>query len=290
MRGVPASRLRAGDLRRPFHGVRATTGEDAVGEDLLLARAAQYAHRMTEHEFFSHVTAALLWGAPLPSALVRDARVETAVQWPRRAPATDGVRGHALRPELVQVVTHPGTGWRVASPASTWAMLGSRFRWIEDAVVAADALVRVPMHPADPPALTTIEQLAAAVKAGRRIGGALLQAAIPLVHVRSRSRPETLLRLLVTRPGVPTPEVNVDVYHRGEWLAQVDLGFPSERVLLEYEGGHHLTDPTQWAADIRRFDRLTEAGWRVIRVTKDDLFEHPQALLARIHRALNRTS
>jgi len=286
--GVPRSRLRANDLRHPFHGVRAAGGDRELdGERMLLARAAEYAPRMTEHEFFSHVTAAVLWGVPLPTAMVFDGRVESAVCWPRRAPAAAGVRGHALRAGLVDVLTHPATGLRVSSPASTWAMLGCRFRRVEDAVAAADALVRVPMHRDDPPALTTVAQLAAAVRAGRRIGSALLLEALPLVHERSGSRPETFLRLLVVgAPDLPEPEVNADVFHRGEWLGRVDLRFPAQRVILEYEGEHHLTDPAQWAADIARADRLTEAGWRVIRVTKADLFDRPLALLHRIRRAV----
>lgn len=285
--GVTRSRLRAADLRHPFHGVRSFADDrDLAGERLLLARAGQYARRMTEHEFFSHVTAALLWGVPLPPAMVHDDRVESAVYWPRRAPNAVGVRGHALRPALAQVVTHHGTGWRVTSPATTWAMLGSRFRRVEDAVAAADALVRVPLHRSDPPPLTTVDRLAAAVAAGRRVGIALLQEALPLVHERSRSRPETYLRLLVAGAGLPEWEVNVDVFHEGEWLGQVDLRFPAERVILEYEGEHHLIDPAQWAADIARVERLTAAGWRVIRVTKSDLFQHPHALVARIRRAL----
>ena len=286
--GVPRSRLRAADLHRPFHGVRSVADDrDLSGERMLLARAELYALRMTEHEFFSHVTAALMWGMPLPPTMVRDARVESAVLWPRRAPSATGVRGHAVRPALVHVVTHPETGRRVPSPASAWAMLGCRFRRVEDAVAAADALVRVPMHRDDPPALTTIDRLHAAAHAGRRIGGSILAAALPLVHERSRSRPETLLRLLVGGASdLPAAEVNVDVFHDGEWLGQVDLRFPVQRVILEYEGEHHLTDPIQWAADIDRVERLTEAGWRVLRVTKADVFEHPEALLRRIRRAL----
>ena len=39
-------------------------------------------------------------------------------------------------------------------------------------------------------------------------------------------------------------------------------------MVLEYEGEHHLTDPEQWAADLRRFNAYAARGWTAIRATK----------------------
>ncbi len=62
--GVSARRLRAGDLQSPFPGVRVQTGP----LDLIdLCRS--YATRMRSDHYFSHVTAAQLWGLPLPGAV-----------------------------------------------------------------------------------------------------------------------------------------------------------------------------------------------------------------------------
>ncbi|WP_156366590.1 type IV toxin-antitoxin system AbiEi family antitoxin domain-containing protein [Microbacterium sp. No. 7] len=76
--GVPASRLRAMDLERPHHGVRLRSlpaaphdREEPGPETLLRERARRYAPRMGGDEFFSHVTAAVIWGLPLPFAVVR---------------------------------------------------------------------------------------------------------------------------------------------------------------------------------------------------------------------------
>lgn len=290
--GVMPSRLRAGDLSQPYHGVRAVRGSGGDGpttvETALLERALHYAHRMTEHEFFSHVTAAVLWGLPLPYPLVADRVPDVAVLFPRRAPAGRGVLGHALKKGMTRSVRHPQFGVRVASVATTWALLGGLLPRLEDVVAVADAAVRQPLHPDDAPALATIDQLHAAVRAGRRVGNPLLREALPCVSTRSRSRAESRMRVLLSLTGLPDAEVNFDVIHRGEWLAQVDLAYPAAKLALEYEGEHHLTDPAQWAVDIARVERLAEAGWRVIRVTKADLDAGATGLAERVRRVLAR--
>ena len=285
--GVTPSRVRARDLDRPFHGVRSLEREQQrTPEGRLLARVMQYAPRMTEHEFFSHGAAAVLWGMPLPLHVVDSGGLDVCVFAPRRGPAGVGVTGHTVRPALAEVMPHPRTGVAVTTPATTVAMLASVLRHPYDLVAVADAAAREPLHATDPPALATVDLLVEALDAGRRIGRDRLRLAIPRVSTRSRSRAETWLRLTIIDAGLPMPEVNVDVVEGGRWLAQVDLAFPRARVALEYEGEHHLTDPAQWALDIARMDRLVDAGWRVIRVTKADVFRDPRALIARVGRAL----
>lgn len=286
--GVSASRLRAQDVEIPFRGVRARRerGRPAGLEEIICERVSQYALRMTEHEFFTHATAAVLWDLPVPSAPLDAERLDVGVHWPRRAPAGRAIRGHCLRLELVHTQAHPRHGFSLASPASVWAQSASFLTRVEDVVALGDAVTRVPRHPNDPPALATLAQLEAACVAGRRTGIALLRRALPLIDPRARSRPETWLRLILRAAGMPAPGVNVDVVVNGRWLAQVDLAYPAHRLALEYEGEYHLTDPAQWARDIARVERLAEAGWRVIRVTKRDVFSTPKVLVARVRRAL----
>ncbi|MET2011449.1 hypothetical protein ABXJ56_07865 [Microbacterium chocolatum] len=286
--GVSASRLRAQDVEIPFRGVRARRErvETLGAEGLIRERAHRYAQRMTEHEFFTHATAAVLWDLPVPISLLGAERLDVGVHWPRRAPASRAIRGYSLRPELVRLQAHPRRGFSLASPASVWAQSPAFLTRVEDVVALGDAATRVPLHPDDPPALATVSQLQAALDAGRRTGIALLRRALPLIDPRARSRPETWLRLLLRTAGMPAPGVNLDVVVNGRWLAQVDLAYPAHRLALEYEGEHHLTDAAQWARDIARVERLTEAGWRVIRVTKRDVFSTPGVLVARVRRAL----
>lgn len=288
--GVSASRLRARDLESPHRGVRSTVAWRAEGgdapEQTLLRRAREYAARMTGHEFFSHVTAAVLWGLPLPYSVVADRVVDTCVFSPRRNPEGDDVTTHAVKPGLAHVVDHPVLGYRVTTPASTWAMLAGVLPDLYDVVAVADAAVREQLHPDDPPALATVAQLQSAADAGRRRGIARLREALPLISTRSRSRQETRLRLVLLDAGLPAPRVNFDVVEAGLWLAQVDLAYPAQRVAIEYEGDHHRTDPEQWYEDIARVERLIAAGWRVIRVTRADLRERPHAVATRVRRAL----
>lgn len=256
-------------------------------ELVLLEQMRQYAERMPSEQFFTHVAAAVAWSIPLPLGLVMGRSPDVAVLAPRRAPAGRGVIGHAVRPGLARTVMHPELGVRVTSPASTWAMLGSLLTRIDDVVAAADAALRIPMHQDDPPALATRPQLEAAMSAGRRRGAALLREALPRAIARSRSRPETWMRLVLVDSGLPEPFANFDVVDGGSWLAQVDLAYPERKVAMEYEGDHHRTDARQWALDIQRADRLVEAGWRVIRVTREDIFVQPAPFVARVRRAVD---
>lgn len=275
---------------QPFYGVRAVRSQSAdanssTPEERVLELVGQYALRMTRHQFFTHVAAAVIWGLPLPITVFADRALDVGVFAPRRNASGRRTRGHSVKPGHAHIVTHPELGVRVTTPASTWALLAGDLQ-VRDLVAVADAAVRVPMHENDAPALTTVEQLHAALSVGRRPGIARLRTALPLVCERSCSRPETWLRLVLIDAGFPVPSANFDVFVDGKWIARVDLAYPELRIALEYEGDHHLTDSQQWHRDIARAERLVEAGWRVIRVTKADVFGNSEPLVARVRRAI----
>lgn len=245
---------------------------------------------MRDCEFFCLVAAAVLWGAPLPSSVfhIRDGsnrRVErpldVGVLLPSRA---SGVRGTSIAAAMGSVRTEPASGLRATSPATTWAMMGALLRR-DDLVALGDAFVREPMRSGDPPALATIAELTAALEAGRRRGAATLREALSLVRTRSRSSKETETRLALLAARLPEPSLNWPVVVNGRVLALVDLAYPERRVGFEYEGEQHLTDPGQWARDIRRYETLADVGWRIIRVTKSDLGGHRAPFVERAHAA-----
>jgi very-short-patch-repair endonuclease len=64
----------------------------------------------------------------------------------------------------------------------------------------------------------------------------------------------------------------------------VDLAWPDQRVVVEYEGAYHF-DGLQIAKDDRRYERLIAAGWRVIRLSAVDLRDM-DAVVSRIAQAL----
>jgi very-short-patch-repair endonuclease len=61
-----------------------------------------------------------------------------------------------------------------------------------------------------------------------------------------------------------------DVVEDGRWLARVDMAWPAQRVVVEYEGEYHF-DGVQIVRDDARLARLAAAGWLVIRVAAHDL-------------------
>ena len=67
-----------------------------------------------------------------------------------------------------------------------------------------------------------------------------------------------------------------EVVEEGRWLARVDLAWPDARVVVEYDGEHHVEDG-QIARDDARLARLTAAGWWVIRLAAPDLRRHGSA-------------
>ncbi|WP_029145369.1 endonuclease domain-containing protein [Microbacterium luticocti] len=320
--GLSRSRLRGPDLERPFHGARAVVGAQLIADDAddaerayprtpgqrrIHARAAQYAPVMPAGSFYFGLTAAVLWNAPVPGQLLSfdadDRRgtehpsshadvLDVAVFWPQHAPRAKGIRGHAVRPGLAWTLDHPVSGWRIASPASTWVTLPAWVTHPYDLVAIADHFVHVHRPPHSRPhqvvsdPLATIAQLTAAVDAGRRRGIDDLRVALPRVRTGAASRTETWTRLTLVDAGLPEPVLDHDVLDaHGRFIATVDMAYPQWKIAIEYEGAHHSVG-AQWEKDVDRLARLEMAGWRVIRVTRSMLFREPAIIVARVRAAI----
>ncbi|WP_431245274.1 endonuclease domain-containing protein [Leifsonia xyli] len=266
--GVGRGRMRSPDLIRPVRGVRAPS--DA---DLLTRCRALLLHRPTGM-WFSHLTAARLLGIPLPTRLAEDERVHVSVAAPARAPQITGVAGHvASRSCLVQ-----RDGLPIPEPADVWIELAASLRR-EELVIAGDFLVASE--------LATVEDLLqAADRARGRRGVSRAKRAIPLIRPGSESPGESTLRIVLQDAALEPPELNYRIHARdGAFVARVDMAYPDQRLVIEYEGDYHRVIRDQWHKDIRRQSRLEDLGWRVIRATAADLAD-PTALLARVRRAL----
>ncbi len=86
--------------------------------------------------------------------------------------------------------------------------------------------------------------------------------------------------------GLPEPTPQLVVRDGvGRFVARVDLGWEQHRVVVEYDGRHHL-EPGQWQHDLLRREHLDSLGWRVIVLTADDLRGRPELMTARIRSAL----
>ncbi|MBN9224460.1 MULTISPECIES: hypothetical protein [unclassified Microbacterium] len=278
--GVTPTRLRSATLEAPFRGIRtAPFIADDVDEDAPFAHdrrvrertlhvARAYAPLLPPSGFFAGRTAAVLWGLYTPPS----DGIEVAVFAGTRAPRRVGVRARTVLPALATVRLHEGL--RVASPATTWAMLGAESD-VRALVVAGDAAVRIPrdrwgiLRP--DAALATVAELQAAVDAGRRAGAARLRAALASIVTGAASPPETLHRLDCAAAGLPTPLLDAEIRDgTGRLLGVSEFAYPSARLVVELEGDHHRTSARQWHRDIEKYRAYAEAGWEVVRITAAD--------------------
>ncbi|WP_158590121.1 endonuclease domain-containing protein [Amnibacterium setariae] len=274
-RGLTAKQLRGARLAAPFRGVRTAGRLDGV-----LDRTRTCAVKMHPAAFFSHVTAALLGGIWLPSALERSPFLHVSVPTGVRAPRDHLVKGHQLVPRPGQVRLHLGV--RVADEIETWCQL-AQILGLEDLVVAGESLLaknrRRPRR---------LHELESAVAVGGRPRQQLLNRALPLLREGVRSAMETRLRRLLVQAGLPEPAINREIFDEaGLRVGECDLVFVAQRVVVEYEGRQHF-DEQAMRDDILKYERLQDLGWRVVRVTKDDLQLRPAETVERVRAALAR--
>lgn len=118
---------------------------------------------------------------------------------------------------------------------------------------------------------------------GRR-GVVSARRAVELLDPASESPGESLARIALVMGGVPAPVCNASVYDDGEWIARVDMLWPDERVVVEYDGIVHLPE-SQRRHDAVRRNLLQQAGHLVIVFTARDL-AHPTDMCALVSSAL----
>lgn len=109
--------------------------------------------------------------------------------------------------------------------------------------------------------------------------------AVAYVRDRVESPMESVIRLMLIFARLPEPTCNVDLFNGSRHLARGDLVYAPWKVLVEYDGWQHERDAAQRAHDIRRRERLEEAGWTIIVITAGDL-NRPREIPWRVHRAL----
>ncbi len=258
--GVTRQRLRAADLRAPTRGVRihAATAED------LIARCEAYV-RVLPDVVVSHSTAARLWSICLPFRFQEENVIHLTRQPPRRGPRRRGVVGHVLRMEDDDI--HHGHFVNATTAVRTWFDLASQLS-LDELVMAGDHLVR-----RQDPDATVAELEAMVVKMGGMPQAARARSALGLVRPNTDSPKETQLRLALIRAGLPEPEINVPLRDElGHYVQTPDMTLREHRLLLQYDGGHHLKEEQRrW--DISRDEDAMALGWRVMKFTAHD-FRH----------------
>ncbi|MBV5245104.1 hypothetical protein KUF57_16300 [Mycolicibacterium sp. PAM1] len=151
----------------------------------------------------------------------------------------------------------------------------------DEAIIRIDALLNATRLP-----VSQVSALASrhpGVRGLRR-----LRTVLSRVDGGAESPQETRLRLVLVRGGLPPPVTQVPVTDsRGRVVRRIDLGWPSYRVGVEYDGGQHWTDPRAHAEDIGRLEFLAGRGWIIVRVSARHLRDADDILL-RVEQALRR--
>ena len=316
--GVPTTRLRANDLRSLGSELWARKGRTVTEREIVAALC-----RRDDDVFAVGLTAARLWGLPLPGDLGKQ-----VVSAPGHARRVNGRTVHRPRGKSVDTRIHLGTsGTRRRETALVrWSRrtltsdvlsgppqglvgppavrLAPRIRTLldlagllrhDDLVSIGDHLVRRPRRTfegrTDP--YVTPDQLIRAASVFHGLGALKARAVIAQVRVGSDSPAETRLRLAFLRAGLPEPLLNVRATVEGDAggelldLGEPDLHWPQWRVAVEHEGPSHLR-AEQLPKDIARGELRARAGWIEVRTTAEDLHHHGRRAVARVRNALLR--
>jgi hypothetical protein len=122
----------------------------------------------------------------------------------------------------------------------------------------------------------TREDIATTIARSRRMRGVqLARLAVPMLDERSRSRPESHLRVAASAPDLPRLQVNVAVYRdEGGWLAEPDLSLAEAKIALEYQGEDHA-DVARMRKDITRGADMRREGWACLFYGPAEVFGRP---------------
>ena len=233
--------------------------------ETLAERAAAFAAALPEDIAFSHATAALLLGFPMPERFERPTVLDVmrdSCRTPIRRKLCAGHRGLESR-TVVEV-----SGLRVVAAPDTWCDLGElvcRGLTVDDLVVTADSVLN--RLGSDPARLG--EALA---QRCRPRGSKALEEALALARPGVRSPMESRARLMFMRAGFPEPEVNADVFDaHGGWLLEGDLVWRGQRVIGEYQGSDHASIKRR-SADASRVTAAEAEEYRILEIYAEDVY------------------
>jgi hypothetical protein len=184
--------------------------------------------------------------------------------------------GHKHEAGSVEVVLVDGMP--VASPLDSWRQLSTLLS-LDELIAAGDSLLR-----REAPLLARHQLVVALARHGGHRGAKKLREAWEQVRSGCDSARETRLRLVLVRAGLPEPRVNAVVSRPGRPLRFGDLVYEQWRVIVEYDGRHHLT-AAQRAADILRLEQLAREGWTTVVVLAEHLAT-PSTVVTRVAQAL----
>lgn len=118
----------------------------------------------------------------------------------------------------------------------------------------------------------------------RRRGILTVREAIEYVDPRAESPRESMMRYHLWRAGYTDLQPNLDIRSANDrFIARGDLVDVARKIVVEYDGAHHLTREGQ-ARDAHRRLELAAEGWLEVTVVPEDLYP-PSRLLSKVRRA-----
>jgi hypothetical protein len=264
--GISPKALRGSRFRRLFRGVYISA--EVPVTPLVRAQAALLLHPPTA--FASHVTAARVYGLPVPN--LPDEHVGVLRSNDRRP--QPGLKSHVVR--AARVVRYRGI--RVSELCQMFVQLASQLPLV-GLVAVGDAMVRKFKIP--------LEELVGYCASSTDKHASTARRAASYVREGVDSPMETRLRMLIVLAGLPEPEVNVKLYDGwGNVRRRLDLSYPEIRLIVEYDGRQHAEDTAQWNSDLERREEFDDGQWRILVVTAKGIYREPERTLQRVHKAL----
>lgn len=262
-------RLRTTEFRQLFMGVYVLARVAVTAQ--MHARAALKVAGPKAH--ISHFTAGRIYDLAPPERIGVDVSMPDGVTRVR----TSGISPHKAGPDCEVVVRN---GLRISSPTQTFLDLaGHQGVTLVDLAIVGDRLVAK--------GLATPAELIAAADAWRGRGARLARRVARLARRGVDSPMETRLRLLIVLAGLPEPRVNLILRHpNGEWWLRLDLSYPEQKVLVEYDGRQHAESTPQWLGDIERRELFEKWQWRTVTVTAEGIFNDPADTVRRVMNVL----
>lgn len=268
--GLTRRQTQSSRFTSPTRGLRLIT-EAAQDRSALTAGLAA----VRPDAVVTDLAAAVAWELPLPFWAEATARPTSIAVSPGRAqPRRASARGRRL--DLPDGHVTDLRGLRLTTPARTWLDCAEPLPFAH-VVAMGDAVLHRN--------LSTTDELAQLCQwAFRRRGVVKARRALPLLEAGAESPGESLARVALITGGVPRPLCNANIWVDGEWLARVDMLWPTARVIVEYDGIVHLPE-AQRRKDALRRNLLQAAGYYVIVLTADDL-RQPERMCMTVKTAL----
>ncbi|MBF9327768.1 DUF559 domain-containing protein [Mycobacteroides chelonae] len=113
---------------------------------------------------------------------------------------------------------------------------------------------------------------------------------LSLADPGAESVQETRLRMCLVGAGLPRPETQIELCGPDGRTIRLDMGWREQRVAAEFDGAQHWGDSVQHRRDIERQENIASMGWRLVRVSRDQLINQPLAVVHRVRVALSAAS